>query len=549
MRRSLARMAALAALALAATTATTAPVIADDSVPTPQPPAGITDGTASLAQLAQEATSQAPSQSTQAASNALDAAQAALSGDAPARGTSQDATQGADQAPDVSMALRDLALQLPNMSASDRRTAQAILARPTDGSSDPYGDGYTTNKRKRKCAGNFCVHWVTDTADAAKRAWAIKTLKTMNSVWHVEVGKMGYRHPVSDRILSGNNGGNGKFDVYLKDLGSAGYYGYCAAEFAKVKSGKTTRQGGGFCVLDNNFSKAEYGQRPVNSLKVTAAHEFFHAVQYAYDYTEDRWFMESTATWMEERYADGVNDNRQYLPSGSVKAPSTALDYFASGSSRPYGNWAWWEFLTHKFNNGIVKTTWNKAAGPSYSTKALKSTLSSKGGFVRNFASYNAANLTPKRTYPEGGSWPSANHGGWTLTGTSTGNNVTATLPHMSAASYVITPGDGVGNKKWRLKIKVDGPVAKTSPIAYVVVRMKNGAWKRSPMNLNAQGNGVKKVLFSGNAVSAVSVTLVNGSTRFKNCGQGTGSVEYSCDGTPVDNGKAFKLVTRAYKN
>jgi hypothetical protein len=38
----------------------------------------------------------------------------------------------------------------------------------------------------------------------------------------------------------------------------------------------------------------------VRPLKVTAAHEFFHAVQFAYDIGEDGWLMESTATWMEE---------------------------------------------------------------------------------------------------------------------------------------------------------------------------------------------------------------------------------------------------------
>jgi hypothetical protein len=29
---------------------------------------------------------------------------------------------------------------------------------------------------------------------------------------------------------------------------------------------------------------------------VTAAHEFFHAIQYGYDVSEDPWLMESTAT-------------------------------------------------------------------------------------------------------------------------------------------------------------------------------------------------------------------------------------------------------------
>ena len=44
---------------------------------------------------------------------------------------------------DVSLAMRDLFVALPRLSAADRRTAEVILARPTDGASDPIGDGYT----------------------------------------------------------------------------------------------------------------------------------------------------------------------------------------------------------------------------------------------------------------------------------------------------------------------------------------------------------------------------------------------------------------------
>ena len=80
----------------------------------------------------------------------------------------------------------------------------------------------------------------------------------------------------------------------------------------------------GYCVLDNDFAEAQYGAPPMHSLRVTAAHEFFHAVQFAYDYGEDPWLMEATATWMEERVADDVNDNRQYLPYGQVGAPGRA---------------------------------------------------------------------------------------------------------------------------------------------------------------------------------------------------------------------------------
>ena len=55
-------------------------------------------------------------------------------------------------------------------------------------------------------------------------------------------------------------------------------------------------------MLDDDFAAAQFRHRHAGgNLRVTAAHEFFHAVQFAYDYDEDPWLMEATATWMEER--------------------------------------------------------------------------------------------------------------------------------------------------------------------------------------------------------------------------------------------------------
>ena len=226
----------------------------------------------------------------------------------------------------------------------------------TDGRADPEGTGYTT-KSQRRCRGHFCVHYVTSTSDRASSAWVDKTLKVMKKVWKREVGDLGYRAPLSDGALpSSRNGGNGKFDVYLADVGDDLLYGYCSADFVLRKD---RTRAGGYCVLDNDFSKDQYGGKPGKTLAVTAAHEFFHAIQFGYDYYEDRWFMESTATWVEERFADGVNDNRQYLAFGQVGEPDTSLDLFERGGFAHYGNWPFWEHLSERYGDAIVRRTWN----------------------------------------------------------------------------------------------------------------------------------------------------------------------------------------------
>ena len=328
-----------------------------------------------------------PSRSVPQRSSALDVARRVLDG------------RAAPRDPSATVALRDLWASLPALSAADRTRAEGMLARPTDGPADPFGFGYTAPSAK-KCARDVCVHWVRSTADAPpSKAWVKRTLKEMQRVYELTTGPYGYRKPLKD----GNRGGNKKFDVYLKDIGPFGLYGYCAAE-TRVQRFLAT----GYCVLDNDFSRTQFPSSPRKSLKVTAAHEFFHAVQYAYDAEDDRWLMEATATWMEERLADDANDNRQYLPYGQAKDPSQPLDSAGGGALNQYGNWAFFEFLSQRFGRDVVRQIWNRMAADKkspddYSTRAVVKVLKKKGGFAKVYAEFAAGNTIPGRTYPEGG--------------------------------------------------------------------------------------------------------------------------------------------------
>jgi hypothetical protein len=62
--------------------------------------------------------------------------------------------------------LRDLALRIGQLSGRPRATADRILARPTDGAGDPFGDGYTVSEEPPECSADVFVHYVATTADA-----------------------------------------------------------------------------------------------------------------------------------------------------------------------------------------------------------------------------------------------------------------------------------------------------------------------------------------------------------------------------------------------
>ncbi len=447
--------------------------------------------------------------------------------------------------PEPTMALLDLRLAMPTLSADDRVRAAGLLARPTDGAADPLGDGYTTAAEK-KCSTLVCVHWVSTTSDKATTAWVDESLTQMNEVWKFEINKRGYRRPLPD----GSKGGNSKLDVYLKDVGSLGYYGYCAAEKPNKRFRFTYS---GYCVLDNDFDPAQFGGAvALDSLKVTAAHEFFHAVQYAYDATEDRWFMESTATWMEERFADGINDNRQYLPYGQLGSPQTALDTYMVGGLMPYGNWAWWEYLSQRMGNGIVKQVWNKAgafkgAPDKYSTQALVLVLKKKGGFKKIFGSYASGNTMPEKTYSEGSSWPAApavESYKLTRKAKSSGNRWTR-VDHMSSKNVKARPGPGLVAHRWSLRVNVDGPMSSTSPVVVVRTKMKSGRTEQQRLRLNKAGVGTGVFGFNATDVASITVTLANASTRFKCWGSPD---TYSCYGKPLDDNGRFNYKLTAFK-
>lgn len=442
---------------------------------------------------------------------------------------------GADVRLSPTLALRDLFHVLPSLAGEDRTKAEGLLGRPTN-PDDPNGDAYTVASKKT-CSAKICVHWVPSTADAPpSRSWVRTTMEVMRKTWSREIGQLGYRRPVTD----GGRGGNEKFDVYLKDVGSEGYYGYCAPE--RRKPGHKWLASG-YCVLDNDFARAQFGAKPKASLRVTAAHEFFHAIQFAYDYGEDRWLMEATATWMEERVADDVNDNRQYLRHGQVAEPGDPLDLFDPSAFDQYGNWAFFEYLSTRFGTGVVRKVWSlagayKGAPDLYSTQAVRSALPRKRSWTGVFRAYAAGNTIPGRTYPEGRNWPSASMAASRrLSPADPGARGTLEVDHLAARNVVVRPDDTLNGRSWMLRVTVDGPRREVRPAAYVLVHKRSGKIARKAVPLDRDGDGRITFRFNAGSVSQATVTLANASARF-NCWEQ--ETTYSCQGRPKDDDKRF---------
>ena len=486
-----------------------------------------------------------------AARNALADARAALKG--------EDTGQAEGHGRETTLALRDLMKARADLTGADRRAADRILSRPTDGGT---GDGglavkYTTTEEAPVCSTDVCVHYVDSTADMPNLTdgaddnttpdYVDRVLATTQSV-HDSYVAAGYRAPVGDGILGG---GDNQSDIYLADIGNQGVYGYCTSEDDIPVGGPYDTWA--YCVLDNDYSQAEFPTNtPVENMKVTAAHEYFHAVQFAYDAYEDGWFMEATATWVEDELFDAVNDSRYYLPVSQLRHPQISLDDARYPSV--YGNWIFFRYLTEKYRTSqaglptLVRDMWRRADGSvtgadQHSLQAVGNTIRAAGSnLTKAYASFADANRRPRTTYDEGKqlNYPTPPLAFRPVTLSPRAPRTTwgsFRLDHLTNGTVRFRP-KGMTQKSWKLKVQVNMAPRSRGSAAVASVSLKNGKTRTYHLSLNAKGDGSKWIPFSNRNVRWVELTLVNASNRLA-CWRGR---PFSCQGAPKDDNLVQKL-------
>jgi hypothetical protein len=342
------------------------------------------------------------------AESALEGAAAALAGDAP---------QG-----DATSALAELAQVYPALQGGQRRRATALLARPTDGARDRFGDGYTAPVFSVYSA-NYCYFWVDSGRDAAPQTdtnangvpdFVEATAFIAENSHTVEHGTLGFRTPPSD----GPRGctapdGKPRIDAYLKDLKNL--YGYVAAD-----PGQRRDRQHSYLVLDNDMAEflAQYGS-VIPPLEVTVAHEYNHVIQYGYAFLQDTWFKESTATWIEEQVYPAVNDYLQYIGSFArqVAVPITK----ANGGLKIYGSAVWNHWLSGRYGTSIIERAWrssHKTRPVDLATKAYERAISQASGgrsnFLAEFVGFAAATAEWNSTtvFPDSALYPDMRRSG-----------------------------------------------------------------------------------------------------------------------------------------
>ncbi|MGB7063170.1 MAG: MXAN_6640 family putative metalloprotease [Candidatus Zixiibacteriota bacterium] len=312
------------------------------------------------------------------------------------------------------------------LSAKTKKILESYTERPTYNFTE-----YTYDTPE----GHFKIHYVRDGDSAVYEPdkddnvnghpdWVDGVGAVLEDVWETEINAMGYNEPPSDSLNLDTEdiGGDGRYDIYLLNLTYPpnSYLGYTQSEDLVSSTSVTSH-----VVLDNDY--IGYGIRhfPLEWLQVTAAHEFFHAIQMGYDGREYEsepfkpYWMEMSAVWMEDMVYDNVNDYLGYLHH-FFNEPWLSLKTFRSRTDQhAYGSCVWPMYLQERFDTTIIRDIWEGCAqvagdnvfdppGESATDKALPDGVSFEDAF-REFTVWNyftGSRARPQLYYSEGELFP-----------------------------------------------------------------------------------------------------------------------------------------------
>jgi hypothetical protein len=217
---------------------------------------------------------------------------------------------------------------------------------------------------------------------------------------------LGFRRPMSDATVPGDNGGDARFDVYLLD-------------FAGSADGSFQREGcdgaghcAGYIVQENDFAGYGYPNATVGN-RVLSSHELFHAVQAAYDNDETTIVGEGTAVWATERFDPTLHDLEGFA-GGYLSRPDRSLYLPLPGpvDAFSYGSGIFFQFLSERFGDAIIRQILESTEGGEWFA-ALDGVLAMhQSRFADAFFEfarwnlYTKARQNPQKSYARGGGFP-----------------------------------------------------------------------------------------------------------------------------------------------
>ena len=160
-----------------------------------------------------------------------------------------------------------------------------------------------------------------------------------------------------------------KYNVTLRSLACDGYYGVTQGD--QPTSSESVHYTS-FIDIDKDFTNQIFTKvtqynplptyTPLQSLQVTAAHEYHHAIQYGYNYYFNSWYAEATSTWMEDELFDSVNQLYSYIPTWFAQSRLSLDIPEDTTTGGGYGRWIFNRYLAEQHTTAMIRTAWEKLA-------------------------------------------------------------------------------------------------------------------------------------------------------------------------------------------
>ncbi|MCX7983540.1 MAG: hypothetical protein N3A63_01365 [Bacteroidetes bacterium] len=175
-------------------------------------------------------------------------------------------------------------------------------------------------------------------------AYAESVAAVFNFVWSMEIDEYGFESPLQP---------DQKYDIFIVE-----YNGTIYGEtfFGNQLTHSTPIRYETYIQVDNDFR--EYRTKGMQGLRVTAAHEFHHAIQlgsYGYWSDDELYAYELTATWMESVVYPSIKDYYQYLTKYFLNFGGRSLNETTFDG---YERVVWALFLTKLYGREIMPRIW-----------------------------------------------------------------------------------------------------------------------------------------------------------------------------------------------
>jgi len=146
-----------------------------------------------------------------------------------------------------------------------------------------------------------------------------------------------------------------KYNIYISDLPQ----NYFALTYTTSFINESNTSCGSYIKMRNNYLGTAFQDlSEIENIKITAAHEFFHAIQFSYNCYERFWLMEATAVWSEDIIYDDINDHYRYMPSWFQNSSKTIDDE----SNHMYGSFIFFQYLEEHFGGpDMIKSIWENS--------------------------------------------------------------------------------------------------------------------------------------------------------------------------------------------